>query len=141
MVSHDLRALLGGIALRAGVLARLPAAEDPAGKAGRNAEIIQRFSARMNRLIGDLLDVASIEAGKLSIAPDRHDAVRLRHHLRGRRRSRSGFAQPVELKRTSMKRILLIAGSVFALNGAIVNGAVAADAAPKTEAKPTVAAR
>jgi S1-C subfamily serine protease len=39
-----------------------------------------------------------------------------------------------------MKRILLIAGSVFALNGAIVNGAVAADAAPKTEAKPTVAA-
>jgi signal transduction histidine kinase len=77
MVSHDLRSLLGGIALRAGMLARLPATEDPAGKVGRNAEIIQRFSARMNRLIGDLLDVASIEAGKLSIDPEEHDAVRL----------------------------------------------------------------
>jgi signal transduction histidine kinase len=77
MVSHDLRSLLGGIALRAGMLARLPATEDPAGKVGRNAEIIQRFSARMNRLIGDLLDVASIEAGKLSVDPERHDAVRL----------------------------------------------------------------
>ena len=77
MVSHDLRSLLGGIALRAGVLARLTAAEDPAGKASRNAEIIQRFSARMNRLIGDLLDVASIEAGKLAVDPERHDAVRL----------------------------------------------------------------
>ena len=77
MVSHDLRSLLGGIALRAGMLARLPVAEDPAGKVARNAEVIQRFSARMNRLIGDLLDVASIEAGKLSVDPERHDAVRL----------------------------------------------------------------
>ena len=38
-----------------------------------------------------------------------------------------------------MKRILLIAGSAFALNGAIVGGAFAADAAPKTEAKPATA--
>jgi signal transduction histidine kinase len=77
MVSHDLRSLLGGIALRAGALARLPATDDPTGKVGRNAESIQRFSARMNRLIGDLLDVASIEAGKLSVDPERHDVVRL----------------------------------------------------------------
>jgi signal transduction histidine kinase len=77
MVSHDLRSLLGGIALRAAALARLPATEDPTGKVGRNAEIIQRFSARMNRLIGDLLDAASIEAGKLSVDPQRHDVVRL----------------------------------------------------------------
>ena len=77
MVSHDLRSLLGGIALRAGLLARLPATDDPSGKIGRNAENIQRFSARMNRIIGDLLDVASIEAGKLSVDHERHDAVRL----------------------------------------------------------------
>jgi PDZ domain-containing protein len=39
-----------------------------------------------------------------------------------------------------MKRILLIAGSAFALNGAVaVNGAFAADAAPKTEARPGAA--
>jgi len=30
---------------------------------------IQRYAARMNRLIGDLVDVASIEAGKLAFAP------------------------------------------------------------------------
>jgi S1-C subfamily serine protease len=38
-----------------------------------------------------------------------------------------------------MKRMLLIAGSALALNGAAVNGAFAADAAPKTEAAPVVA--
>jgi S1-C subfamily serine protease len=37
-----------------------------------------------------------------------------------------------------MKRILLIAGSAFALNGAVaVNGAFAADAAPKSDAAPS----
>ncbi len=39
-----------------------------------------------------------------------------------------------------MKRILLIAGSAFALNGAAVHGAFAADAAPKTAAAPSVSA-
>jgi signal transduction histidine kinase len=77
IVSHDLRSLLGGIALRAGMLARLPPTEDPAGKVSRGAETIQRLSARMNRLIGDLLDVASIDSGKLSVAVARHDAARL----------------------------------------------------------------
>lgn len=77
MVSHDLRTLLGGIALRAAMLVR-NASEDAAGQRTRkDAESIQRFTARMNRLIGDLLDVASIEAGRLSVEPRPEDAIRL----------------------------------------------------------------
>ena len=36
---------------------------------------IQRYAERMNRLIGDLVDVASIDAGRLSVTPARGDAV------------------------------------------------------------------
>lgn len=73
MVSHDLRTLLAGIALQATLLKR----NAPAGEAGRKSvqglEKIERFTARMNRLIGDLIDVASIEAGKLLVTPVMQD--------------------------------------------------------------------
>jgi signal transduction histidine kinase len=71
MVSHDLRTLLGGIAISAELLARDPSGDE------RNvlsrAQTIQRLTARMNRLIGDLVDVASIEAGKLDVVPAEGD--------------------------------------------------------------------
>ena len=77
MVSHDLRTLLGGIALQAALLKR-DATEDEAGrKATQAADKIQRFTARMNRLIGDLVDVASIEAGHLRVAPALQDTTAL----------------------------------------------------------------
>ncbi len=77
MVSHDLRTLLGGIALQAAMLKR-DAAEDAAGRrTAQAAEKIQRFTARMNRLIGDLVDVASIEEGRIRVAPELHDATEL----------------------------------------------------------------
>jgi signal transduction histidine kinase len=77
MVSHDLRTLLGGIALQAALLKR-DAAEDEVGRrAVQAAEKIQRFTARMNRLIGDLVDVASIEAGRIRVAPALQDATAL----------------------------------------------------------------
>jgi signal transduction histidine kinase len=77
MVTHDLRNLLGGIANNAAMILR--EANDPqSGKTIlRRAEGIQRFSARMNRLIGDLVDIASIEAGKLKVAPKLNDATTL----------------------------------------------------------------
>src|SRR5947199_174824 len=40
-------------------------------------ERFQRYVARMNRLIGDLVDVASVDAGKLGIEPQPFDAVQL----------------------------------------------------------------
>jgi len=69
MVSHDLRNLLGGILFSAEMLARQ--ADADAGKAQTlaNVDRIRRYTARMNRLIGDLVDVTSIDAGRLSVTP------------------------------------------------------------------------
>src|SRR5205814_7619846 len=57
IVSHDLRSLLGGIALSAELLKTVEGHADPFAKVKDYAERIQRFSARMNRLVGDLMDV------------------------------------------------------------------------------------
>jgi signal transduction histidine kinase len=75
MVAHDLRTLLGGIALCAELQIRSAAANDEAGRRIRDtAAKTQRLTARMNRLIGDLVDVVSIEAGRFSISPTSYDA-------------------------------------------------------------------
>ncbi|MBA3501805.1 MAG: HAMP domain-containing histidine kinase, partial [Deltaproteobacteria bacterium] len=76
MVSHDLRSLLGGIALSAELVKEVGTIGDP-GKVTRYAERIQRFAARMTRLVGDLMDVASIEAGKLGLTRARRDLTPL----------------------------------------------------------------
>jgi signal transduction histidine kinase len=77
MVSHDARTLLAGIALQATLLKR-NAAEDEAGRRTvQGLEKIERFTARLNRLLGDLMDVASIEAGKLLVVPALQDATAL----------------------------------------------------------------
>jgi len=69
-VSHDLRSLLGGLSVSAALLI----ADAPKGKDGdkirHHAGASQRAVARMTRLIGDLLDTASIEAGRLAIKPE-----------------------------------------------------------------------
>jgi signal transduction histidine kinase len=71
IVSHDLRNLLGGIALSAATLVDLSPENEAATKR------IQRYVARMNRLIGDLLDVVSIDAGQLSVTPEHGDVSAL----------------------------------------------------------------
>jgi signal transduction histidine kinase len=69
MVSHDLRNLLGAIVMSSGVIARTIEAS-PAGKQIlAESDRIQRNAARMNRLIGDLIDVVSIDAGRLAVVP------------------------------------------------------------------------
>ena len=65
MVTHDLRNLLGGLVLSAEVLS---------AHAPSDAARIQRYAARMNRLIGDLVDVASIDAGRLALTSTSGDA-------------------------------------------------------------------
>ncbi|HEX2222690.1 MAG TPA: ATP-binding protein [Thermoanaerobaculia bacterium] len=77
LVSHDLRNLLGGIVMSAELLsARAPENEDGAQTLATTARI-HRYAARMNRLIGDLLDVASIDAGKLAMTRVLGDAATL----------------------------------------------------------------
>ena len=77
MVSHDVRNMLGGIAMSAASLRSVRC--DPASSAvvTREAQRIQRYTARMNRLVGDLLDLASIEAGRLAVMPKQEDAIEL----------------------------------------------------------------
>ncbi|MFP2905368.1 ATP-binding protein [Pyxidicoccus sp. 3LFB2] len=67
MVSHDLRSLLGGIAVSTGFLVKEASHDESGRRVVKRAEGIQRFTARMNRIIGDLLDVVSIEAGQLQV--------------------------------------------------------------------------
>jgi PAS domain S-box-containing protein len=77
VVSHDLRNPLSAILMSA---SRIEGAA-PEGVAGdrvrRGADTIRRSADRMNRLINDLLDVAVIESGSLSIvrAPQQPDAL------------------------------------------------------------------
>jgi signal transduction histidine kinase len=67
MVSHDLRNLLGGIVMGTTVISEA-APDDAQGKALLvGTARIQRYAARMNRMIGDLLDVVSIDAGRLGV--------------------------------------------------------------------------
>ena len=75
IVSHDLRNLLGGIVTSAALLAADVSHAGANSRTIAGAERIQRYAARMNRLIGDLLDVAAIENGRLSIKPARGDVM------------------------------------------------------------------
>jgi signal transduction histidine kinase len=77
IVSHDLRGLLSGIVNAAAVLSLQAADKGDGNDVVVQAERIQRYAARMNRLICDLVDVASIEAGKLSVVPTTSDAAAL----------------------------------------------------------------
>ena len=74
IVSHDLRNLMGNIAMSAAALLRIEGDAVVRERIGREANRIRRHIALMTRLVGDLLDVVSIEAGRLAVAPERHDA-------------------------------------------------------------------
>jgi PAS domain S-box-containing protein len=65
VVAHDLRNPLGTILLQGGLLRRqLERDRHPT----KPVDVIQRAATRMNHLIQDLLDVARMEGGRLSIA-------------------------------------------------------------------------
>ena len=81
MVSHDLRNELGGIGVSAARLITTAGNDDAGQKVFRTATNIQRITLRMSRLIGDLLDVASIEADKFTIVAEEHDINRLMDEL------------------------------------------------------------
>jgi signal transduction histidine kinase len=64
VVSHDLRNPVGTIAAAAELMGEVPM---PADRQQEHLAIISRAADRINRLIQDLLDVAQIEAGRLSV--------------------------------------------------------------------------
>jgi PAS domain S-box-containing protein len=65
VVAHDLRNPVAAIMMQASLLKRRGPA--PERRNPKPVESILRASRRMNRLIGDLLDVTLIEAGRLSV--------------------------------------------------------------------------
>jgi signal transduction histidine kinase len=70
IVSHDLRNMLNGMVGFAGLIAREASPQggrSPSENVVSHAQRIQRSGARMNRLIGDLVDLASIAAGSLAV--------------------------------------------------------------------------
>ncbi len=73
LVSHDLRDLLAAIVMGAAVIEKTAAGAAEGARILVETARIQRSAARMNRLIGDLLDVASIDAGRLAVDRQRGD--------------------------------------------------------------------
>ena len=71
VVSHDLKNPLGAIYMAAALLAAKPES-DP--RVRKQVETIQRSASRMEHLIGDLLDMASIQAGRLAVEGKPEDA-------------------------------------------------------------------
>jgi len=69
VVSHDLRNQLGVIAMGADLLARKTEEDGASGDLARPIETIRRTTKTMQHLVGDLLDMASIEAGTFSHQP------------------------------------------------------------------------
>jgi PAS domain S-box-containing protein len=69
VVAHDLRNPLSTILLQAAALKRR--GPEPERRSAKPSEAIHRAATRMNRLIQDLLDVALMESGQLTIEPAR----------------------------------------------------------------------
>jgi PAS domain S-box-containing protein len=65
IVAHDLRNPLGSIRTSANLLERVAAGNEP--RIEKTARSIIRSTERMDRLIGDLLDFALIQAGRMTI--------------------------------------------------------------------------
>lgn len=74
IVSHDLRNPLGVVLASSALLLKSALPPDKEERARRQVEAIQRAGNRMNRLIRDLLDFASIQGGRLSVSCRAQDA-------------------------------------------------------------------
>jgi len=77
MISHELRNLLLGISTQATLLARKASDSDEGRRTLASVDLIERCVAGMNRLIGDLVDVASIDLGKLTVHPKPGDVAEM----------------------------------------------------------------
>lgn len=74
VVSHDLRNPVHTVSLASGLLLETIGAGAEQEPVRRQLEIIGRAARQMDYLIRDLLDVASISSGRLSVELRRHDA-------------------------------------------------------------------
>jgi signal transduction histidine kinase len=73
IVSHELRNQLNTISIITTLIAEGISQDNHTEQMLKHAQRIQRAAARMGRLIGDLVDVASIDAGQLGVRPEPAD--------------------------------------------------------------------
>jgi signal transduction histidine kinase len=76
LVSHDLRNELSGMTSSVGRILMYVGDDEAGRKIFRSATNIQRINLRMSRLIGDLLDIVSIDVGKFTVVADEYDVRR-----------------------------------------------------------------
>jgi len=77
VVSHDLRNPLNSILLATQVLLRTAPVQERRSTGRRQLESIQHAAERMTRLVSDLLDLSSMDAGHLSMQRETHDVAEL----------------------------------------------------------------
>jgi len=77
LVSHDLRNMLSAVVGFAGLIEQGAGQPHGTENAVMHARRIQRAGGRMNRLIGDLVDVASMEAGTLAVTRELGDPAQI----------------------------------------------------------------
>jgi signal transduction histidine kinase len=77
LVSHDLRSMLNTVVGFAQLVETTVSRENHVEQVLSYARRIQRSGSRMDRLIGDLVDVASIEAGRLAVTLEACDPTQV----------------------------------------------------------------
>lgn len=77
LVAHDVRDMLAVIATSSDLLMNMPAEGPTAERMQTEARRIRRLTGHMSRLIGDLLDVVSMELGRLHVNASQEDATQL----------------------------------------------------------------
>ena len=100
LVSHDLRSMLSTVLGWAHLIETAVPRPDHDETVLGYARRIQRSGARMDRLIGDLVDVASIEAGKLAVSREMGDpaqVVREALDICGAQAAAGGIALSVDI--------------------------------------------
>ncbi len=123
VVSHDLRDPLSTIAMSAALQLETPL---PEPRRRDQLEAIRRAAGRMDRLIGDLLDAAAIEAGRLSVVPAPTDvAPMLRECCEAFLEPAAGKRQRLECRaERSVPPVLADRGRVIQALGNLIGNAV-----------------
>jgi signal transduction histidine kinase len=75
IVSHDLRGPLSSIMICSTLIEETALDGERAEGVRKQAQLIRRSADRMDRLIADLMDLTSIEAGNLSVKQQGHDSA------------------------------------------------------------------
>ena len=105
VISHDLRNPLQLVRFSAGLLTRSGGSE---GEVHQRAELILTATTRMERLITDLVDVAAIRSGQLSIERKPTNATKIVLEVcegLEDQAGRTGVTEPVNENETAVVRI------------------------------------